>query len=147
MVNVSKIRRWLSHLRKSKRGSLLLEALVVIVILSAGLTVIIQSLLSCLHAVAYGADFSRAAFLADNKMFNVLVVKNSDTGLSEEGTFSSPFEGYRYEIQEDAKKKEDGETVEDPLRKVRLTISWPSGRGDRDILVETYISDPVQDKK
>lgn len=58
-------------LKTKERGSMLLEALLSTIILSASITIIIYSMISSLRASKYTADHSVALILTDNKINNL----------------------------------------------------------------------------
>ena len=59
-------------LHKSKRGSLLLEVLLSIVILSTSVTVIIQAMTSSLRAMAYSVQYAKIANVLENEMIDLI---------------------------------------------------------------------------
>ena len=62
--------------KKNRRGSILLEALLSVVILSVSMTVIIQSMTSSLRAMEYSANYTMAIVLLENKIID-LILQNS----------------------------------------------------------------------
>ncbi|MCK5580303.1 MAG: hypothetical protein KAJ18_03430 [Candidatus Omnitrophica bacterium] len=124
----------------NRNGSLLIEALLAIVIMSVSLTVIIQSMTSSLRATVYSLDYSKAAFLAENKMFDILCVSDEGGAGTREGSFKEPFEKYRYRIS----SKELPDTQNDSLREVNLDVSWGIGKKTRELSLKTYAFVPEQ---
>lgn len=108
---------------------LLLEALLTIVILSGTLSVLVESLVSGLRATLVDADYTKAAWLAENKMFDLLVKKTIAPDHQEQGIFPDFSEKYHYAIttqpREIAPKFISSE--------VALKVFWPSGRKNREV--------------
>ncbi len=121
-------------MRKNK-GSLLLEALLSVVILSTCITLIIQSLTSSLRALTYSHDYAQALILAENKMQEFLLKGMVPAGLSESGEFPEPYEKYAYAMKTEALMAESQEGLND----LTLTIFWNSGRRKNAVTLETYI--------
>ena len=140
-----------------KKGSLLLEALLSVVILSVSLTVIIQSLTTSLRAVTYSSDYTTALFLIDNKMFDLIRKGFIEKDLNEEGQFPQPFDKFQYTVKAEGgqvhktmmgkKTKKNvtittGEIAEGEtniINKVNLTIQWGSDKRKNSISVDTYL--------
>ena len=56
-----------------KRGSILLEALLSVLIISVSITTIIQSMVSSLRATVFSVDYSKATLLMENKMNDLII--------------------------------------------------------------------------
>lgn len=61
-----------SRLTRDRRGTLLLEVLLALVIMSISLGVIIQSMTSSLRGARYAAQYTQAAMAADTEMTRLL---------------------------------------------------------------------------
>jgi hypothetical protein len=122
------------------RGSLLLEVLLAIVILSTSLTLIIQSFVSSLRAMVYSGDYSTAAFLLDTKMFDVLHGQFVQSGQGE-GVFPEPFGKYRYEMKIQRVESDD---LQNMINEINIDIIWSSGKKEKRISAVTYILDLPQ---
>ena len=125
--------------KSNDRGTLLLEVLLVIVILSVGLTLIIQSMVASLRAVVYSADYSMAMILAEDKMFDLLKTRSVDANFQEEGDFSKPSERFHYQIKAEPVKSVDKEAT-GQLNEVTLEVSWLSGGNRKSMSLVTYLS-------
>ena len=115
------------------QGSLLLEALLVIVILSVGLTFIIQSLSSSLRALSFSKSYAQAAFLIDHKLSEILLKKSTVSNFQESGNFESPFNEFRYQVSTAPVNLLADESNPNTLNQVNLTVSWQSGKNTREV--------------
>ena len=131
----------------SSRGSLLLEALLVIVILSIGLTFIIQSLSSSLRALAYSRSFDQAAFLIDNKFSEILLKNHLGQNVEDSGAFDSPFENFHFKTTTASVSLQSDAAASESLRQVNLTLNWPSGKNTQEITSSLLLFNPVKDEK
>ena len=112
----------------NQRGSLLLEALMVVVILSVGLTFIIQSLSSSLKALNYASQYTQGAFLMDAKLSEILLKKTVPANFQESGSMPAPFEKFRYQITTKPAQWNDSRLPSESVSQVALKLSWPSGK-------------------
>ena len=87
--------RELATRRGHHRGYVLLEALVGLVIVGAGLAVMLVSLSSSLRASGHGRHLTLATFLAEEKLGELRVVPPRVIGVGE-GDFGEAFPGYRW---------------------------------------------------
>lgn len=122
--------------RTNRKGSLLLEALLVIIILSVSLTLIIQSFVSSLRGSVLSSDYSKAAILADNKMFDLMSRRSLDGACDEEDRFAVPFDKFKYGVEVN-NLSTDG--VQKGLYEVLLDISWVSGQNTKKVSLATYV--------
>lgn len=120
----------------NSKGSLLIEALLSVVILSISLTLIIRSMTSSLRATIYSLDYAKAGWLADNTMFTFLHTPAEVEGGSKSGEFSPPFEKYGYEM-EIKEFSRDGESL--PLEVVHLDIFWGRETQQRQVSLKAVI--------
>lgn len=118
------------------RGSLLIEALLIVVILSVSLTLIIRSLLSSLSAAVYHAEFSQVALLLENKMNHIIAAEQLNQPLEEEIGISSG-KKYRYTLEQRDVSEEGADDF--IVKEIRLGITWHSGRKDNTLFLTTYL--------
>ncbi|HOW35223.1 MAG TPA: hypothetical protein PL155_02250 [Candidatus Omnitrophota bacterium] len=123
----------------SKKGSLLVEALLTISILSIGLTVVIRSLVSSLKATAYSADYSMAVILLGNEMSDLRQKGFIKDSIDIEDIFPEPYEKFFYRLET---KKVVSESTSGLLNEVKLTVFWRSGPKERSISAVTYLLQP-----
>jgi len=124
------------RLKNKKEGFLLLEVLFTVAILSVGIVLIVQSHLVSLRAGLYSDDFFKASFLLRNKMNEVLEQSVVESDLSEDGSFPSPYEDFRYDLQSE---EPDYEEQCEGLSEVVLTVSWKNGKRENSIAASTYV--------
>ncbi|OGX23961.1 MAG: hypothetical protein A2787_02520 [Omnitrophica WOR_2 bacterium RIFCSPHIGHO2_01_FULL_48_9] len=128
--------------RHSKSGSILVEALLTIVILSVGLVYIIQALTSSLRTVSLTKDYSTAVALSENKMFDLLRKGFIKAPLEETKNFSKPYDGYRYRLDV---KKVSPASAEEKRNTIVLQVFWGSGSKERNISLTTYLLEMPDD--
>ncbi|VAX36078.1 hypothetical protein MNBD_UNCLBAC01-978 [hydrothermal vent metagenome] len=119
----------------NQKGSLLIEILLVVVILSVSLTLIVQSLLSSLQVVRYNAEYSKAVMVLDNKLVQLMQYKKLDSFFKDDNEFLKEENGYQYTLEEE-EVEQDGKIT--GLTKIKLGVSWPSGNKKRILNLSTY---------
>ncbi len=134
--NLERVKKTRSGISEKETGSLLLESLLAILILSVTLTLMIQTLLGGMKAMVMSAEYTKACFLIDNKMFELIKNRFIDTNFRDSGHFPLPFEnfGYTIEVNPLANEKTSG-----AINEIDLDVSWPSGSKERKISVATYL--------
>lgn len=114
------------------RGSLLLEALLAVVILSVSFTFIIQSLMASLRANIYSGEYIQASLYLENKLNTILQKgfiesnKNETGGLDKKGRFSYRIQTEIFEQDED-------------LNLVQLSAEWQHGSKKNKFVLETLL--------
>ncbi len=126
---------------RSQKGALLLEVLIVIVILSVGLTFIVQSLSVSLRALNYSRNYSQAAFLIDQKFSELLLNKTIEDNVHDSGQFETPFNEYKYTLSSNAKTWPDEHSASD-VNQVDLSLSWNSGKNKQSIDTSLFLFNP-----
>ena len=124
--------------KNKKRGSVLIEALLSVVILSVSVTLIIQSMISSLKASKYCADYTIASILLEEKMFELRktgIVQSM--GLSEDAVVVNN-KKYEYDYEITSLLSGD-ETDQENLNKIDLKVSWLSGSKRNNLKASTYI--------
>lgn len=132
---------------QNKLGSLLIEALLVIVILSVGLTFIIQSLSSSLRALSFSKNYAQAAFLTDNKLSEILLNKTISSGFQDSGDFNGSFKEYHYKISSSSSSLSVDEPMTEPMTQLDLEISWQSGKNRYETSSALCLLNPSEDKE
>ena len=122
--------------KSKKRGALLLEVLLAIMILSVSVTVIIQALTANLRALAFNSGYMNAAFLAENKLFELIYAPSGQLSSGPLKKFADPFSQYSYTV--DIKKHEESEN----LKEAGLKIEWNSGWKKNSLALDTYLRAP-----
>jgi len=126
----------------NKTGSLLVEALLAVVILSVCLTVIIQSLTTSLRATIYSEDYSKMIVLLENKLVDLIAKEGIADGYSEEGSFDD--EGrYRFSVETTDTALDQ---LKDPLNQVEVKAIWGEGSKTKNISVVIYLAKEKEDE-
>lgn len=127
----------MAYLRRlsSSEGSILVEALLSVVILSISLSIILQSMIMSLRANAYSSEYTLGLILAENKMAE-LFSDSLEIG-RQEGSFEQPFNRYGF-VRE---TKETSESNLESLRELELAVNWKSGRRNNNIKLTTYVQE------
>lgn len=116
---------------KRSAGAVILEALLAVVILAVGLTVLVQTMTAGLRAEAAAGTYIQAAALLSRPLTEQFVLPEA----AAEGRGDSPFEHFRFRTAPLAPEStEDGLT----LYPVETAVIWPAGRGERRVAVTTY---------
>ena len=120
---------------QNTKGSLLVEVLLAVVILSVSLTLIIQSMASSLRATVYSTGYSMALLLMENRLFHILYLPVTGAYAQESGQFPQPYNRYHYDLtisgltgSEDLKK----------ISQVDLDVSWSAKGAEKKISLATY---------
>ena len=111
------------NISRFQKGSLLIEALLSLVILSVTVTVIIQSMTSNLRAIVFANDYTPAIILLDNKLSDLLQKGFVKAGSLEERKFPSPYSDFSYQQKAVPLSSED----EKGINRVTFSVKWPSG--------------------
>jgi len=112
---------------RNKKGILLLEVVVALIILTTGLVVVSRSLASCLRALESVTDYNTAVMLAD-EVFLGLEVKDPNDW-AEGGSFEE-YPNFSWTLE-----SEDDDELN--LKRIKLDIGWKS-RG-RDYNLPLYL--------
>ncbi len=121
---------------KDKSGFILAEVILTVIILSVGLTAIIQSYLMGLRAYVMNKDYAIATSLLDNKLYELMQEGPLEDGKKEEEHFQEPYDNFKYTLESHAVKNDDRFQG---LSEVRLTVSWMTGHKNNQILVTTFL--------
>lgn len=119
----------------NKSGSLLIEVLLSVVILSTALTLMIQAMTSSLRALQYGAGYTTALILLENQMCELLRKGASESGLREIKNLTESVPVYRYSLQ----TRSLSAAGEDKINQVDMTVSWRSGKKDNQVGLTTFL--------
>ena len=120
---------------RSQKGSVLLEALLSIIILSVGLTALVQSMTSSLRSMAFSSKYTLASILLENKMFEAYQHMFQGEDLDEEGTMEEPNEGYHYRMETHPLDQYHSET----LKQFTLRLDWAQRGKTPGLAIETYL--------
>ncbi len=120
----------------SARGAFLLEALLVVVILSVSMTLVVQSFVTSYRALKVGLNELVAVAFAENVIFAIMERKYFSAGWKEEKTAEPPYDNHRHQLQV---KPTDNKN----LNEMELVISWKSGRQERALKAKTLVLSPA----
>jgi len=120
------------NLNNDAKGSVLLEALLSVIILSVCVTMIIQSMFVSIRALDYSSDYTMALIFADNKM-NYLRYQKSNK--HEQIGLNKFDKKYNYLVE--TKKLGRFDTIDI----VTMNLSWSSGKKVNRVLFQTYLLD------
>lgn len=120
------------------RGSILVEVLLSVVILSVSLTLIIRAMASSLMVLQYGSGYTMGLVVLENQMCELLRRGFIAAGLREEQDSAGTDPAYHYSLTT-APWHESGEDAS-PVSEVDMTISWRSGKRENQIAVQTLLS-------
>ena len=122
----------------NQKGSLLLESLLSIVIVSVSLVVITQSLLSSLRAIKKSSAYLVAMTAMENKM-DALIYQCLRRQPLKEIVSSPSEEPYQYSLEEQTIDTDEKNTA--ILKEVKLMSSWGESREDNQISLKIYLLD------
>ena len=123
------------------RGSILMESLLAVVIMSVGITLVIQSLISGLRASQYTSDYTEAVILLENKMIEIVSKGVVESGTREEQDLTLLEHPYHFSLAtESLRNQEEGGAINE----IHASISWNNGKRKNKIPVETYLLKPLQ---
>ena len=146
----SRIRRWInpgyaSHVSgplvftrggfcSAKSGIMMVEVLLAMLIVTVGLTVVVQSLSQALGATVFSSDYTMAALAADNAVSRVLIEQaGAADAMAAAGDSSSAEEKFHTASTVGAVEGNVG-----TLQLLKVDVSWHSGSHDKSLEVVTY---------
>ena len=110
---------------KNKKGFLLFEVMITVVVLSLGLVTIIHAFISCLNGTKTIVSYIDAGFYLERKMWDI------ENGLKD--TYGED-EKYRWKL--------DRNVIEDTeLSKAVLSVSWDQNNIEKKITLTTYLKE------
>jgi hypothetical protein len=124
-----------SH-RTHRRGVALMDVLVAGIMLAIGLAVVISLVTRSLRIQTDSEKQLTASWLADELLAMVVVEgpENFNKKQDTNGRYEFPFDEFEFDVQID----DQGQTQ--PYS-VTATVSWPSGRGYKNVQAHTFIDD------
>lgn len=121
--------------RRYRKGVLLLEALLAVMILSVSLVVVIRSLSMSARSVNYSLEYLRAVTLLENQLFFMTRAPEKDISAPAEGALPRPHQDFQYRHTLEPVLGHDQEL----LRQLDMEISWGSGGTRKRLPLTTYI--------
>lgn len=124
---------------------ILVEALLAVVILGVGISLVVQSLSVSRRNVALSLDYTRAMFLIENQLTEMLssstIPSSSDVDADENLRDSGREYIYNFE-----QKSLTGESFKH-LKDVKTELSWKTGRRENVLSAGTLIFNPSSEKQ
>ena len=127
--------------RRNKKGILLFEVMLTVIILSVGLTLILRSFSTSLNAAKSAQHYTTATLLIEDKMWELENEGAIDADLNEEGQFPEPHQGFNWQL-ETKDKPIQGQTGK--LNEVRLTVFFQEGKRKGSTFITTYLPNKLQ---
>jgi len=121
--------------RINRRGSLLVEVLLSVVILATALTLMIQSMTAGLRSIQYADGYTMALLVLDNQMCELFRKGFIGSGLRQTNVPTEPDSPYRYSMRTESW----GTPGESNINQVDAMISWRSGKKDNQIGLTTFL--------
>ncbi len=120
----------------NSKGMVLVEALLAIVILSVGITVVVQALSASRRNVSYSLDYTKALFVLENELTKVSQSKNqADSG---ENTIQNDSREYHFTFSPQTLNDSDSQN----LKEYEAELSWKSGSKDSALIINMYTFTP-----
>ncbi len=121
--------------KKQAQGAILLEALVAVVILTVGLTFVLQAMMQHLRAARVAQEYSLAAQQLDNSLTpQILVSLNTNKKPSYICAVSD--DKFHCEVKTASALASPDKDIN--FQPVSFNLSWPSGKGDRSLNIPYY---------
>jgi len=124
----------------NKSGFTLMEMLVAVAILGIGLGILLQHFSGGLRSAHITEEYTKAMWYGRTKMEEVLTAKDLSEGVTEDA-FDSRF-SWKSEVTKANPSLGQEENVEArlpvDLYKVVVKVSWPSGKGQRSLEMESF---------
>ncbi len=124
---------------------ILVEALLAVVILSVGISLVVQSLNMSRRNVARSLDYTRAIFLIENKLTAMLLNPSSSSSLDAgaDENLQDAGQEYSYNVEEKSLTEENSQHLKD----VTAELSWKTGRRENILSVSALVFDPSSEKQ
>ena len=129
---------------QNRKGFVLIEALLGIIILSVSISLILQAMATSFKASVYSSGYTTALMLLENKASQLILQKFIQTGLKEDQSFDYPFQHYQYTLQTSPYSGDE----ESKINTVRLSVGWSSTQKHKQVNLETFLFNlPDENKK
>ena len=128
----------------SRRGVLLIEILLSMVILSVSLTLIMQSLLSNLHAIAGAIDYARNTLAFESKL-DLVFMQSLRHDPIHDGELADSSGEYQFFLKQHPVQASNNSTAM-RLNEAELTMSWKNGKKENHISTVTFLPDFSHEK-
>lgn len=115
----------------SRGGFLLLETLLTVLVLTAGLAIVVRSFASSVEALAVAGDFTRALLLLEEKMWE-LEARGVITPGTTNGRFTQAEGNVQWEVTA-------ASTAVPGLSETQVTVAWSRRGRPRSLSLVTYL--------
>ncbi len=119
----------------NRRGSLLIEVLLCVVILATALTLMVQSLTASLRAIQHAGGYTMALILLDNQMCALLRKGFIGPDLRQTSDVAEPDSSYHYSLRTESW----GTPGESNIDQVDAALFWRSGKRDNQVGLTTFL--------
>jgi Tfp pilus assembly protein PilV len=123
----------------NSKGMVLVEALLAIVILSVGITVVVQALSASRRNVAYSLDFTKALFILENEITKASIHSGGLT--DSENTIQNDQREYNFHVSPETMKGSESPN----LKEFKAELTWKTGSKDNALVINTYTFTPPHD--
>ena len=129
---------------QNRKGFVLIEALLGIIILSVSVSLILQAMATSFKASVYSSGYTTALMLLENKASHLILQKFIQTGLKENQSFDYPFQHYQYTLETMPYSGDE----QNKINMVRLSVGWSSTQKHKQVNLETFLFNlPDENKK
>lgn len=123
-----------AKLLNNKKGILLIEVFLGVVIISVSLTMIIKSLMTSIRATVFSEDYTKASIILDNLFFDLMVAPDASLlSTYQEKDCDKPFEVYQCQVTSDSSLDGKGQEGLEKVQGISAAVSWSSGRNRKRI--------------
>jgi len=121
---------------RDKKGFLLVEVLITVVVLSVGLVMITRSFMVSLRALEIIGQYQEARSLIEEKLLDLEVKDAIEADLKVEENFPEPYEKFSYKLETKNIEEEQNKMA---LNNVLLSMAWLAQEEKRGISIVTYL--------
>jgi len=121
---------------RDKKGFLLVEVLITVVVLSVGLVMITRSFMVSLRALEIIGQYQEARSLIEEKLLDLEVKDAIEADLKVEENFPEPYEKFSYKLETKNIEEEQNKIA---LNNVLLSMAWLAQEEKRGISIVTYL--------
>lgn len=115
---------------QGRKGFLLLEVLVSVVIITVGLVYIIRSFSTSTRAIAASRDYIKAVSLLEEKLWGLEQVRQVEEGQDKD--YFDDEHNFTWELNSEPEE-------EMPVNKTKLVVSWKRREKKQGVAVTTYL--------
>jgi type II secretory pathway pseudopilin PulG len=121
----------------TNKGSILIEALAAVAIVGVSLALIMESFAGNFRATVLDQEYTKALVLLENRLDRAFQQNIKEVAAADEPC-PAPLDRFHYHAKLESLDSPDAGN----LKRLEVTVSWPSGKKDRELSVVTYIKAP-----